>query len=173
MAEAFLKQLAGNRLEVESAGFKLAPINPLVVAVMQEIGIDLTATRAQKVFDLYRDGKLYSYVITVCDQTAAEKCPIFPGLVTRLHWSFEDPAGFTGNWEERLEKTRKIRDAIGSGCPNGTGPPFPLPSPNVFDFFREFVANSKGVRTNDLWGLIFPPDQTSFNRVSSQRITSL
>jgi arsenate reductase len=112
MAEAFLKQLAGDRLEVESAGFKPAPINPLVVAVMQEIGIDLAANKTQRVFDLYRDGKLYSYVITVCDQAAAEKCPIFPGLVTRLHWSFEDPAGFTGTWEERLEKTRKVRDAI-------------------------------------------------------------
>jgi arsenate reductase len=112
MAEAFLKQLAGDRIAVESAGFKPAPINPLVVAVMQEIGIDLSAKEPRKVFDLYRDGKLCSYVITVCDQAAAEKCPIFPGLVTRLHWSFEDPAGFTGTWEERLEKTRKVRDAI-------------------------------------------------------------
>ena len=112
IAEAFLKQLAGDRLEVESAGFRPAPINPLVVAVMQEIGFDLSAKKTRKVFDLYRDGRLYSYVITVCDQAAAEKCPIFPGLVTRLHWSFEDPAGFTGTWEEKLEKTRRIREAI-------------------------------------------------------------
>jgi arsenate reductase len=112
MAEAFLKQLAGDRLRVESAGFEPAPINPLVVEVMKEVGIDLSAKERQKVFDLYRDGKLYSYVITVCDQAAAERCPLFPGLVTRLHWSFEDPAAFTGTFAERLEKTRQVREAI-------------------------------------------------------------
>jgi arsenate reductase len=112
MAEAFLKQLAGDLLVVESAGFKPAPINPLVVAVMKEVGIDLSEKEPQAVFDLYRDGKLFSYVITMCDQAAAEKCPIFPGITTRLHWSFDDPSGFTGTWEERLEKTRKVRDTI-------------------------------------------------------------
>ena len=114
MAEAFFKQLAGDRLRVESAGFQPAPINPLVVEVMGEIGIDLSDKKAQKVFDLYKDGRLFSYVITVCDETAAERCPVFPGLGTRLHWSFEDPAGFTGTWEERLEKTRQVREAIRS-----------------------------------------------------------
>ena len=127
MAEAFLKQLAGDHLEVESAGFVPSPINPLVVAVMQEIGIDLVAKKTQKVFDLYLDGKLYSYVITVCDQAAAEKCPVFPGLVTRLHWSFEDPAGFAGTWEERLEKTRKIRDAIRERVSEWYRATFPAP----------------------------------------------
>lgn len=114
MAEAFLKRIAGDRLQVESAGFQPAPINPLVVEVMGEIGIDLSGKKAQKVFDLYKDGRLFSYVITVCDETAAEKCPTFPGLGTRLHWSFEDPAGFTGTWEERLERTRRVREAIRS-----------------------------------------------------------
>ena len=127
MAEAFLKQLAGDRLRVESAGFRPAPINPLVVAVMQEIGFDLSAKKTRKIFDLYRDGRLYSYVITVCDQAAAEKCPIFPGLVTRLHWSFEDPAGFTGTWEERLEKIRKVRDAIQERVTDWYRATFPAP----------------------------------------------
>lgn len=128
MAEAFLKQLAGDRLEVESAGFVPSPINPLVVTVMQEIGIDLAAKKTQKVFDLYLDGKLYSYVISVCDQAAAEKCPVFPGLVTRLHWSFEDPAGFAGTREERLEKTRKVRDAIRERVSDWYRATFPAPS---------------------------------------------
>jgi arsenate reductase len=126
MAEAFLKNIAGDRLQVESAGFQPAPINPLVVEVMGEIGIDLSDKKAQKVFDLYKDGRLFSYVITVCDETAAERCPTFPGLVTRLHWSFEDPAGFAGTWEERLEKTRRVREAIRSTVAtwyNDTFPP--------------------------------------------------
>jgi arsenate reductase len=127
MAEAFLKQLAGDHLEVESAGFVPSPINPLVVAVMQEIGIDLVAKKTQKVFDLYLDGKLYIYVITVCDQAAAEKCPVFPGLVTRLHWSFEDPAGFTGTWEEKMEKARKVRDAIRERVSGWYRATFPAP----------------------------------------------
>jgi len=127
MAEAFLKQLAGDHLEVESAGFVPSPINPLVVAVMQEIGIDLVAKKTQKVFDLYLDGKLYIYVITVCDQAAAEKCPVFPGLVTRLHWSFEDPAGFTGTWEEKMEKSRKVRDAIRERVSDWYRATFPAP----------------------------------------------
>ena len=126
MAEAFLKNIAGDRLQVESAGFQPAPINPLVVEVMGEIGIDLSDKKAQKVFDLYKDGRLFSYVITVCDETAAERCPTFPGLVTRLHWSFEDPAGFAGTWEEKLERTRRVREAIRSKVAawyNDTFPP--------------------------------------------------
>jgi arsenate reductase len=94
---------------------------------MQEIGIDLVAKKTQKVFDLYLDGKLYIYVITVCDQAAAEKCPVFPGLVTRLHWSFEDPAGFTGTWEEKMEKARKVRDAIRERVSGWYRATFPAP----------------------------------------------
>jgi arsenate reductase len=127
MAEAFLKQLAEDRLVVESAGFEPTRINPLVVAVMKEVGIDLSDKNTQKVFELYKDGKLYSYVITVCDEAAAEKCPIFPGLVTRLHWSFEDPAGFTGTWEEKMEKTRKVRDAIRERVSDWYRAAFPAP----------------------------------------------
>jgi arsenate reductase (thioredoxin) len=127
MAEAFLKQLAEDRLVVESAGFEPTRINPLVVAVMKEVGIDLSDKNTQKVFELYKDGKLYSYVITVCDEAAAEKCPIFPGLVTRLHWSFEDPAGFTGTWEEKMEKTRKVRDTIRERVSDWYRATFPAP----------------------------------------------
>src|SRR5436305_1293402 len=66
----------------------------------------------QSVFDVFKSGELFVYVITVCDETSAERCPIFPGVTTRLHWSFPDPAALTGTREERLTGTRGIRDQI-------------------------------------------------------------
>ena len=112
MAEAFLNKLAGDRFEAESAGFEPGPLNPLAVEVMKEAGIDISANKAKAVFGLYKEGRLYDYVITVCDEASAERCPIFPGRVTRLHWSFENPANLTGSHEEQLAKTRIIRDQI-------------------------------------------------------------
>ncbi len=113
MAEAFLKKIGREAFEVESAGLELADrINPLVVEVMKEIGIDLEGKRMQRVFDLFQQGRLYDYVIAVCDAAKAGKCPIFPGVCKRLHWPFEDPATLEGTWEEKLEKTRLIRDEI-------------------------------------------------------------
>ena len=113
MAEAFLKKIGREAFEVESAGLELADrINPLVVEAMKEIGIDLEGKRMQRVFDLFQQGRLYDYVIAVCDAAKAGKCPIFPGVCKRLHWPFEDPAALEGTWEEKLEKTRLIRDEI-------------------------------------------------------------
>lgn len=111
MAEAFFKQLAEDRFEVESAGIEPGTINPLAVEVMKEVGIDISGKVPQSVFDLYRQGKLYSYVITVCDE-ASEKCPMFPGITERLHWPFDDPSRFEGSWDERQAKTRAVRDQI-------------------------------------------------------------
>lgn len=113
MAEAFLRQAGNGVFEVESAGLELADrINPLVVEVMKEIGIDLSGKSMQRVFDIFRAGRLFDYVIAVCDAAKAGKCPIFPGPCKRLHWPFEDPAELEGSWEEKLEKTRLIRDQI-------------------------------------------------------------
>jgi arsenate reductase len=113
MAEAFLNNLAGDRFHAESAGMEPGVLNPLAVEVMKEEGIDISGNKTKSVFDKYRKGELYSYVVTVCDEASAETCPIFPGLRTHtLHWSFEDPASFTGSPEERLEKTRRVRDAV-------------------------------------------------------------
>jgi len=113
MAEALLNRLAGDRFHAESAGIEPGVLNPLAVEVMKEEGIDISGNKTKSVFDKYRKGELYSYVVTVCDEASAETCPIFPGLRTHtLHWSFEDPASFTGSPEERLEKTRRVRDAI-------------------------------------------------------------
>jgi arsenate reductase len=112
MAEAFLKKYGGDRFFVESAGFEPGTLNPVVVEVMKETNIDISGNKTNSVFEFFKQGKLYDYVITVCDESSAEKCPLLPGLTQRLHWSFEDPSSFTGSHEEKLEKTRKIRDKI-------------------------------------------------------------
>ena len=112
MAEAFLKQLAGDKFDVESAGLDPGKLNPVVVQVMQEVGIDISENKTKSVFNLLKQGKLYSYVITVCDESQSERCPIFPGISQRLHWSFADPSTFQGTIEEKLAKTRELRDLI-------------------------------------------------------------
>lgn len=112
MAEAYLKQFGGDGFEVESAGLEPGTLNPLVVEVMKEHGIDISHNQTKSVFDLFKQGRMYNYVIAVCDKEAAERCPIFPGICTRLNWSFADPSALSGSDEERLSGTRKIRDEI-------------------------------------------------------------
>ena len=112
MAEAYLNHFGEGRFEAESAGLEPGTLNPRVVQVMREDGIDLSGNQTKSVFDLFKRGGLYSFVVTVCDETSAEKCPIFPGVAKRLHWSFADPASLTGSEDEKLERTREIRDEI-------------------------------------------------------------
>ena len=112
MAEAYLRQMAGDGVIVESAGLDPTVINPLVVAVMAEEGLDLSAQKTRKVFDLFKEGKLFDYVVTVCEESLEGQCPIFPGVTHRLHLPFPDPAAVTGTEEERLAAVRRIRDAI-------------------------------------------------------------
>lgn len=112
MAEALLKSISGEHFEAESAGFEPGNLNPIVVDAMKEIGIDISSNKTKSVFDLFKQGRLYSYVVTVCDESSAEKCPVFPGIAKRLHWSFEDPSSFGGSREQRLAKTRLVRDQI-------------------------------------------------------------
>ena len=112
MAEAFLNSLAGDRFEAESAGIEPGKLNPIVVDAMKEIGLDISKNKTKDVFEFYKLGKTYKYVITVCDKNAAEKCPVFLGVAERIHWSFPDPSALSGNYEEKLEGTRKIRDQI-------------------------------------------------------------
>jgi len=112
MAEELLRKLAGDRFEVESAGIEPGKLNPVVIEVLKETGIDITGKKTQAVMDLLKQGKLYSYVITVCDETSAERCPIFPGPAKRLHWGFTDPSKFEGTFEERVGKTRVVREQI-------------------------------------------------------------
>ena len=112
MAEAFLNTLAGEKFEAESAGFEPGILNPVVVDALKEEGIDISGNKTKKVFDLYKEGRMYDYVITVCDESAAERCPIFPGKAVRLSWSFEDPSKFEGSYDEKLDKVRAVRDMI-------------------------------------------------------------
>jgi len=112
MAEAFLNLACPDYFEAHSAGLEPGTLNPLAVEAMAEIRIDISKKKTQAVFDVFKSGELFPYVITVCDESSAEKCPIFPGVTKRLHWSFPDPAALTGSHKERLEGTRKIRDQI-------------------------------------------------------------
>jgi len=112
MAEAFLNKYGEGKYKAESAGLEPGKLNPNVVKVMQESGIDLSQKATQSVFDLFRKGNLYNAVITVCDGASAEQCPIFPGRVKRIAWSFEDPSAFKGTEEEVLQHTRVVRDEI-------------------------------------------------------------
>jgi len=112
MAEAWLKHLAGDRFVVHSAGLEPGTLNPHAIAVMAEAGIDIAGNQTDSVFAFYKQGRLYDYVITVCSPEKANRCPVFPGITTRLHWDFPDPAGFTGTEEEILARTRNVRDTI-------------------------------------------------------------
>jgi len=112
MAEAFLKDMAGDRFDVVSAGFEPGVLNPLAVEVMREVGIDISGNQTKDVFTLFKNGELFTYVIAVCDEASAQRCPIFPGMSKRYTWSFEDPASFSGSREEKLERTRVVRDRI-------------------------------------------------------------
>lgn len=112
MAEAFLNKLGADAYEAHSAGLEPTTINPVVVKSMAEAGYDLSGNTTQSVFDLFKEGKLFEYVITVCDAEVDAQCPIFPGLTERLLWPFPDPAGIEGSDEEKLEGTKKIRNDI-------------------------------------------------------------
>lgn len=112
MAEAFLNHLAGNRFEATSAGLEKGTLNPLAVRVMSEVGIDISKNQTKDVFEFYKNGRLFNYVVTVCDAANSERCPIFPSVIKTLHWSFEDPSSLSGTEEEKLEKTRKVRNEI-------------------------------------------------------------
>jgi arsenate reductase len=115
MAEAYLNTLAGDEYQAESAGLEPTTINPLVVEAMREEGIDLSGKGTQSVFALFREGRLFDHVVTVCDDASEKQCPIFPGVVVRGHWPFPDPAEVEGTREEKLVQVREIRDSIKAG----------------------------------------------------------
>ncbi len=111
MAEGLFRQVGGDRYEVFSAGTKPSLVRPEAIAVMREIGIDISGHRSKSVDEFI--GQELDLVITVCDN-AKESCPVFPGGTQRLHWPFEDPAAVTGSEEQRLAAFRSIRDQIQS-----------------------------------------------------------
>ena len=112
MAEEYIRKFGGDKFDVESAGLEPGELNPLVVEVLKEDGIDISEKKTQDVFELYKEGRDYYHVITVCSREAGERCPIFPGPTVRHHWPFPDPSSFEGTHEERLDRTREIRDQI-------------------------------------------------------------
>jgi arsenate reductase len=112
MAAALLNKRCGSFFQAQSAGLEPGTLNPLAVEVLREIDIDISKNKTQAVFDVFKSGELFAYVITVCDESEAEACPIFPGVSTRLHWSFPDPSKFSGEHEEKLNETRRVRDKI-------------------------------------------------------------
>jgi len=112
MAEAFLNKYGEGHFVAESAGLEPGKMNPNVVKVMQEVGIDLSQKGTQGVFDLFKKGTQYDAVITVCDGASAERCPVFPGKGKKIAWSFEDPSSLKGTDEEILSNTRRVRDQI-------------------------------------------------------------
>lgn len=112
MAAALLNQRCGKFFEAQSAGLEPGTLNPLAVEVLRELDIDISKNKTQAVFDVFKSGELFGYVITVCDESEAQGCPIFPGVTTRLHWSFPDPSKFSGAHEEKLNATRRVRDKI-------------------------------------------------------------
>jgi arsenate reductase len=109
MAEGLFRHHLGGRYEVQSAGTKPTQVRPEAIAVMGEIGIDISGHRSKSIDEFI--GQEFRYVITVCDN-AKESCPVFPGRTERIHWSFEDPAAAQGSAEERRAEFRRIRDQI-------------------------------------------------------------
>ena len=109
MAEALLRHDAGGRFEVVSAGVKPSTVRPEAVAVMKELGIDLSGYRSKHVDEFA--GEHFDYVLTVCD-SARQSCPIFPAATKMIHRSFMDPAALNGSQKERLALFRKVRDEM-------------------------------------------------------------
>jgi len=112
IAEAFLKQMAGDKFDVESAGLEPGTLNPLVVESMQEIGIDISHNKTKDVFEFFKQGKKFECVVTVCDEASGDQCPFFPSQKEKMNWSFPDPSKFTGTQEEKLAQVGIVRDAI-------------------------------------------------------------
>jgi arsenate reductase len=114
IAEAWLNQICGHEFHAQSGGLEQGTIDPLAIEAMSEVGIDLSRKRTRNVFDIWKSGVAFAYVIAVCSEaeTEARACPIFPGVTVKLSWPFPDPSRFEGSEAARLEQTRLVRDAI-------------------------------------------------------------
>lgn len=110
MAEAFLRQLAGDRFEVYSAGLEPKGIHPMTRQVLAEVGLDMSGQTSKDLAQFL--GRVYfGYLITVCSNAEA-RCPVFPGMSVRMYWPFDDPAAITGAANEQLAGFRRVRDEI-------------------------------------------------------------
>ena len=112
MAEALLNKYGGDDFEAYSGGIEPGELNPYVVKVLQEDeGIDISKNKTKSAFDFVKQGVLFQYIVTVCDESS-QRCPIFPNVRERIMMSFDDPSIFTGSDEEILEKVRKVKEQI-------------------------------------------------------------
>ena len=111
MAEGFAKKILPKNMEIFSAGIEPKRIHPMAVKVMQEIGVDISHQKSKNISEIPLDK--IDIVITLCGD-AAERCPIFPGKVERIHWEIEDPAKAQGSDKEIAIVFRKVRDIIKS-----------------------------------------------------------
>jgi arsenate reductase len=109
MGEGLFREEGGGGYEVSSAGTKPSQVRPEAIAVMREIGIDISGNRSKSVDEFA--GQAFDFVVTVCD-SARDNCPVFPGATKRIHWSLEDPAAVEGPEDERLAAFRRIRDQL-------------------------------------------------------------
>jgi len=112
MAEAYLNRFSEGKCKAESAGIEPGKLNPVVVRAMAEDGIDISGNTTKSVEDFIKQKKMFDYIVTVCDEASAERCPHVPGKAKRMHWGFPDPSRFEGSEDERLARTRTIRDQI-------------------------------------------------------------
>lgn len=113
IAEELLRKYGGNDFEVHSAGIEPREINPLVIQVLNEDeNIDISKKQTYSVMDFYKFGHTFHYVITVCDESQSQRCPIFPGVTHRLYWAFENPAELKGTTQENLQKIKEIKEDI-------------------------------------------------------------
>lgn len=113
IGEAFMNMLGGERFEAESAGLEPGPgVNPLAVEVMKELGIDISENPVNSIIEFFEEGRIYDYVIAVCDEAKAARCPVFPGQHEKINWPFEDIGAFTGKWDEMVDRSRVVRDQI-------------------------------------------------------------
>jgi arsenate reductase (thioredoxin) len=109
MGEGLFRAEGGERFEVFSAGTRPSAVRSEAIAVMKEIGVDISGHRSKSVDEFL--GQSMDFVVTVCDN-ARDNCPVFPAGTERLHWSFEDPAAVQGSEQERLAAFRRVRDQI-------------------------------------------------------------
>lgn len=112
IAEALLEKYGEGEFQVASAGFEPGEISPFAVEILKEEGIDISNKSTDHLLDLFKNGKLFNYVVTVCDEATAQKCPIFPGVRARIQWDIKDPRAFIGTDEEKLNKFREVKDTI-------------------------------------------------------------
>jgi len=112
MAEAFLNHVCGEQFSAQSAGIEPGKLNPVVVEAMREVGIDISRNQTKSVQSFIDAKTHFDYVITVCDETSAERCPVFPGRTKSLCWSFPDLSALDGTPQEKLAKAREVRDMI-------------------------------------------------------------